>query len=133
MGSIFARQIATAQRLIAKSGQQRIWRQPAKTIGDQTKPWLQTQGAPLDFQVKLVFFPQTRIGHELIRLISGTEVSGGEVQAYMAFTPGLIPTIDDILLASVPMQVQSDAELRIFSIDPLAPNGDVILYDVKFA
>lgn len=121
----FDRQIETAKRLIAKNGQTVTWRKPAATTPDVSKPWLPVAALPTDYDdVVICFLPPGRIGEELIKFVKGSEVTTGSVQGLMA-SVSFEPDAKDIVL-------RDGKTLRIKSIDPLSPNGQVILYTIEF-
>lgn len=124
--TVFARQIATALRLIAKNGELCTWRSiPDGVSLDPTKPWLKTNVEPIDTKVKIVILPNTRVTHETIKTLTGTEVSIGEDYGLMAQVK-FVPSKADVVIDS------SGRVKRIETIDILKPDGTPILYTVKF-
>lgn len=123
--SIFDRQVETAQRLIEKNGQLVYWRKASSEV-DSNAPWKPTAtDLPIDTPVKIVFLPTGRIGEELVRFIKGSEVTTGSVS-------GLMPAVDFEPSAKDTV-IRNGKELRISSVDPLSPNGEIILYTIEFA
>jgi len=121
----FDRQIETAKRLIAKNGQTVIWRKPAVTTPDVLKPWKPAAATPTDYNdVKICFLPPGRVGQELVRYLKGTEVTTGSVQGLMSAV-AFEPSANDIV-------IRDGKTLIIKSIDPLSPNGQIILYTIEF-
>lgn len=121
----FDRQIATAKRLIEKNGQKITWRKLAKTTPDTDKPWIVEEDGETDYDnISIVFLPNNRQNNELIRYITGTEVTCGNVQGLMWGVP-FTPSADDIV-------IRDGIELRIKSIDTLSPNGQIILHTIEF-
>lgn len=119
----FDRQIATAKRLIAKNGQAVVWRQTAIT-DDPDKPWSDQNPVMTDFDTTIVFLPYTRMGYELFGLSPGTEVPTGKLTGLMAAT-NFVPSLKDVV-------IRDGVTLALQAIDLLAPNGDIILYDLRF-
>lgn len=121
----FDRQIATAKRLIEKNGQKITWRKPGTSTPDTDKPWLPVATTPTDYtDISIVFLPNNRINNELLRYFGATEVTTGNVRGLM-WAVSFVPTANDIVL-------RAGVELRVKSIDTLAPNGQVILHTIEF-
>lgn len=118
----FARQIATAKRLIAKNGANCTWRQIPDAVPDTSEPWKVAAGVPKDFKnVRVVFLPYTRMGYEFLRLLTGTEIQIGDVKGLMA-QQVFKPSITDVLIHP------NGTVYRVNKLDPLAPDGTDILY-----
>ncbi len=122
---VYDTQIATAKRLIAAKGQLVTWRQLPTTLPDSDKPWQPSADMPNDFDAKIVFITMNRMGRELLRFLSGTEVTTGTVRGLMAAS-SFEPSTKDVIF-------RDNKTLRIISIDPLCPNGETILYTIEFA
>lgn len=121
----FDRQIETAKRLIKKNGQLVTWRKLAATTPDASKPWLVAASTPTDYEdVSICFLPPGRVTQELIHYIKGSDVTTGNVQGLMA-AQAFEPDAKDVVM-------RDGKTLRIKSIDPLAPNGQSILYTIEF-
>lgn len=120
----YERQIAMAKRLIAKKGQLVTWSKNV-TVQDTTKPWKTTAGVPVTFAVSMVFLTPKGSLNELVHLLAGSSVSQGAPNALMAAVP-FTPEIGDSVLTSLDTFV-------IKAFDIVAPNGDPILYKLKFA
>jgi len=121
----FDRQIETAKRLIAKNGQTVTWRKAGVDTPDTSKPWLPAADTPTDYDnVVICFLPPGRVGQELIRYLKGTEVTTGSVQGLMSAV-SFEPAANDVV-------IRDGKTLRIKSIDPLSPNGQIILYTIEF-
>lgn len=122
----FDRAIATATRLIAANGQAVTWRQVSDGApGDSAQPWKPGASANVDNAVNIVFLPDDRRDYEFLRLLGATEIPKGKLVGLMA-APSFTPTIKDVV-------VRDGVTLGIDAVDPLAPNGQIILYTVKFA
>jgi hypothetical protein len=120
---VFERQIATAKRLIEKYGMVCVWTELRP--GTPTAPNKPGPTVPFVYSASLVFLPENRIGYEWVRALVGTEIPEGGGYA-------LMPAVDfEPTLSSVIEQLDG-TELRPQSIDPLSPNGEIILYTVKF-
>lgn len=121
----YDRQIATATRLIKAKGQSVTWRQIADgSPADPSQPWKPGASANTDYTVDMVFLPEDRRDYEFLFAMKGTEVPIGKLTALMAAVP-FVPSIKDIV-------IRDGVKYGIRSIDPLAPNGQVILYTVRF-
>lgn len=118
----FDRQIETALRLIKKNGQAVKWRvidDPAPV--DPNKPWEPGAATPVDEDVRICFLPMDA---KTFVFMKATEVPKGSVVGLMGNVP-FEPNIKDVV-------IRDANELRIESIDLLAPNGQKILYTVVF-
>jgi hypothetical protein len=120
----FDRQIETALRLIQKNGQACTWRQPQRTA-EVGQPWKETEGAPLEHNVFIVFLPVTKEMREFVHYLRGNnEVKVGSVLGLMGAV-GFNPGANDAV-------IRDGVTLQINSIDPLAPNGQNILFTIEF-
>jgi hypothetical protein len=124
--SVFARQRETAKRLIVKNGQAVVWRSLSNGApADTAQPWKPGAGSNVDSPVSIVFLPENRLGYEWIARLANTDIpegSGFGLMHYVSFVPTLKDTV-----------TKGGENLRVVSIDPLAPNGEVILYVVRLA
>ncbi len=124
-------QIATAQRIIAAKGEACVWTPavPGEAASSDT-PWI-TPPDTVDpivtyTGVPIAFFPLSRQFSQLLHYLKGSEVKVGSLYGLMpavAFTPDL----QDIVTRT------DGTKLGITAIDPLSPNGEVILYTIEFA
>ncbi len=122
---IFDRQIAQATRMIGAKGQEVTWRQIVDgTPADTDKPWMPGEADTADYTVKMVFLPETRFNLEFLNLTEGTTVAKGRVVGLMA-AQAFTPTLKDIV-------IRDGVNMGVRSVDPLAPNGDIIMYTVRF-
>lgn len=119
----FDRQIATAQRQIAKNGLAVVWRQPIRGV-IQDKPWIQQNNVPIDYDVVICFIPLKRIGKETTTP-QFPDIESGSEQGLMGAVP-FEPAYEDVV-------IRGDETLRIANISKLAPNGQPILYTIEFA
>ncbi len=110
----FDRQVATAQKLIAKNGQDATWRIINDPVPvDPDEPWNPGPAVPVDKTVKICFLPLTLKDQESLSYILGTEVPKGAVD--------FEPNLKDVV-------VRDGIEHRIATIKDLSPNGQKILY-----
>lgn len=124
----YDRQIATAKRIIDQKGRECTWRNdvPGAPV-DPEKPWLPGPSTTEEHTVKIVFLPDTKNNKEFLQAMSKEPINVGDDYGLLAavdFHPNLKSSVwnDD-----------NDVMLRgIKSIEPLAPNGDIILYTIKF-
>ncbi len=122
---VYDRQIATALRLIKAKGQVVTWRKlDDGAPADSSKPWKPSAATPDDNTVSIVFLPPTKENKQLIRYLKGTEVPTGSLDGLM-HAVSFEPAAKDIV-------IRDGKELVIKSIDPLSPNGEVILYFLEF-
>lgn len=123
---VYDRQIATAKRLIAKKGEVVTWL-PSTTVQDNSKPWQTTQpgGTHPSYNVSIAFIPISDNPIDaLLRFVKGTSVTDGTLKGYMGQVPFAPATNDSI--------VRDGKTYIVKSIDPLAPNGEPILYEIYF-
>lgn len=124
MATVYARQIATAKRLIAAKGQLVTWRKiPDGVLPDSNMPWKPgAGGAPVDVNVKIVFFPYTRTNMQLMRALlpNAPEILVGNMYGLMA-SVDFVPSKVDLIL-------RGSRQIRINAIDELSPDGTPILY-----
>jgi hypothetical protein len=124
----FDRQIETAKRAILKNGEFCTWRVPTAVVDTPPSdtPWKPTSDTPTDYDdISILFLPSSGSLNQLIHFIKGTEVTTGSTKALMA-SVAFVPSAKDVVIRS------SGETLRIKSIDPLAPNGQNILYTIEF-
>jgi hypothetical protein len=119
--SIYARQIANAKRLIKAKGQLVIWAQTDVMPG--TKPWSNGSKTTITNNVSIVFLPQTKTFMEFLRYMKGSDIPVGSMIGLMGSVT-FDPKISDII-------IRPNDELKIKSISPLAPNGDIIFYQIE--
>lgn len=121
---VYDEDIAAAQEMIAESGQLVTWRKLVDTP-NASQPWKPSNAAPVDYlSIPIVFLPVGRVNFEFIRALAGTEVAIGSLQGLMGAV-SFEPSIKDVV-------IRGGKILNIKAIDPLAPNGDVILYTILF-
>lgn len=115
----FDRQIATAQRLIAKYGREVSLVTYSEAVQDPAMPWRSVGAAETAQSVRGVFLSYEQ------KHVDGTLVQAGDQKVY-------IPAAG---LASPPAlkgEVRAGAERwRIERVAPLAPNGRPILYELQ--
>lgn len=119
----FDRQIALAQRLISKNGEQSTLRRPSTTVPDPSIPWERDAGSPVDQTVSALWldFESTRIDGVLVKL--GDQrvlIPAGDVT-------GAAP---DASLDKLVREGQTE-EWEIVRVKTLNPNGQFILYECQ--
>lgn len=126
---VYDRQIALALRLIEAKGQKVTWRQPGAPTGTDANPG--PSGPPTEFlNVPILFLPskgQSNLA-AFFSAMAESEVPTGGVRGLMAavsFTPSLM---DTVLRGSEVLSLMRDT-----GIDQLAPNGEVILWYLRFS
>ena len=130
--TVFERQIALARRMIAKNGMAVQWqsRGPLNVGGTPAKP----SGAsdPVLTPVKIVFLPAKQ--ESLAGLFSMfsqdvPDVPTSGVRGLMASTVGLEPSVNDLVIRKPGDVLHLDLKR---GIDVLAPDGEPILYFLRF-
>lgn len=130
---VYDRQIATATRLIAEKGQACLWRVPGAAVGG-TPASPGPAGPPTDYPVRVVFLSNTSRESlaGFLSMLANTEVPSGGMRALMSgdvpFTPALTHTLFKGETDAAPELVLHDKN----GIDLLAPNGEPILYFLRF-
>lgn len=125
---VYDRQIATAKRLIEKKGRKCVWRSiDNEAPSDADKPWKPGAVDTEDYNVSVVFLPDTRSQVEFLQALTGTDINVGEDY-------GLMPAVDFVptLRAEIYDETGTTLLRTVNSLEPLAPNGDVILYTLRF-
>lgn len=125
---VYDRQIQTASRLIAAKGEAVVWSKQTDQNGpDNDKPWVSgaVQGNP--FMVRMLFLRGgNSLSDVLFAYMRGTDVPVGRQKAIMAGNVPFTPALGDTVTRT------DGTVLSTESIDPLAPNGQVILYFLVF-
>lgn len=124
----FARQIATAKKLIKRNGALVTWRQIAPGVGEN--PAKPAVGTPTNYPVFMAFFPTGELSlRSTLSMLLGTEIPSGRLYGLMGavpFTPGMKDTV-----LGTPF-----GDLGIIDkngIDEFNPNGESIFFTVRFA
>ena len=123
----FDRQIASAEKQIAKNGQSVVWRQVNKgTPADPDKPWKPSVASDTDKSVVICFLPVNRVNQQLFAYLRGTnDIPQGNVMGLMKGNVDFTPKPKDVV-------VRDGETYRIKSIEPLSPNGQKLLYTIEF-
>lgn len=124
----YDRPIANALRMIQRKGAACVWRKVIPPINDD--PANPGAGTNQDFPVRIVFFPnnQIRLASSL-SMIAKTEVPSGRVMGYMgavSFVPQMVDRVIGTPYGDLGL-------IDTNGIDELAPNGQTILYTLRFA
>lgn len=129
MAGVYDRSIATAQRLIAKWGEDCKWQKPApKTGGVPGYPEFGETPEPVP--CKIAFFSSRDLGRgsaEFLALLQGTEVPAGKEIGLLAGGIGFTPELTDTITRA------DSSVISIEKIDRLAPAGIPVLYYVTIA
>lgn len=122
----FDRAIATAERLIARNGQEVNWRIVKDAAApDVLKPWKPGEAADEDKPVVICFLPIEKESRQLFTFLRGqSDVPTGYTLALMKGNVDFTPSIKDVV-------VRDGAILRIKSLDLLSPNGQKVLYTME--
>lgn len=125
--SIYARQIATAKRVIKKKGRACVWNNVGNAP-NAARPWKPGARNPNAHNVHIAFFNETS-SKDLASLatLMGTDIVVGDDY-------GLMPAVSFVPTAKAEIYAADGTTLlrTVNTIDALAPNGDVILYTIKF-
>lgn len=125
---VFGRQTATAKRLIAKNGRTCVWRALDNAApADADKPWIKGAETTDDNTVKIVFLPDTRTNLSFLQTLTDEAINVGDDYGLMAAVD-FVPT----MRAEIYDETGTTLLRGIKSVDPLAPNGEVILYTLRF-
>lgn len=120
----FDNAIALAKRMIVKNGQVVTWKQVKDTAND-AEPWNPTEAVDVSKKVSICFIPpRDNEWRKLLAYLKGSEVPSGRLAGLMA-PQTFEPNLKDIV-------VRNGVELRIASIDKLAPNEQTVLYTIEF-
>lgn len=129
----FAKQQATALKLISINGEDVVWRKLTTTPAPGAKPWDQSPSNVVedDYAARMVFLPfnQKDLGykteswskHQQETLIGLVEVLMPRVD--------FIPSLTDIVIRKNP-ETGLDKVYSILTMDTLAPNGEIIMYTI---
>lgn len=122
---IYDRQIASAKKLIAEKGELCTWREFDATTPDTSKPWNKTANKT-DYPVNIVFQSFPRMNYEALHEAKKSDVPAGNKKGLMAQV-SFKPTLNAVV-------IRGNGEIwHVSAIDPIDPNGDVILYNLEFA
>lgn len=119
----YDRQIANAQRLIARKGQLVTWRQQQRTP-DPAKPW-EVTSAPVDYAPSICFLPVDKETRQFVNYLTGSnETKVGSVIGLMG-NVAFEPSASDVV-------IRDGKTLEIANIELLSPNGQKVLYTIEF-
>lgn len=121
----YDKQIKSAKIKIADKGQLVTWivnGEPQVTNLD--KPWLVENKAPVSYQVRMLFLPNSRIGYETDRPILNSSIKIGSIKGLMASVP-FVPSSKDLV-------IRNGITYEIETIDTLNPSGSSILHTIVF-
>lgn len=128
---VYERQIATASRLIKAKGQLCTWREPGDPTGTFAQP---VAGVPTDHAVHIVFLSNNSRESlsGLLSMMPDMDIPTSGVRGIMAavnFTPTLRGKVTRGPVFAEPALGLLDKN----GIDVLSPNGEIILYYLRFA
>ena len=122
--SVFARQQATAQKLIKKNGIEGVLRRTSPAIPDPLKPWIQLPATTIELPVFVVVFPfDERSNSRKTRAWAkkNPDIITGICEALMSSTT-VVPQINDLLIVG-------GRKFTVLDFDDLSPNiVEKILY-----
>lgn len=122
---VYDRQIAQAQKQIKKKGQLVTWTQTAAVVNDPSKPFITSDaGSPITYPVYIAFLSPRKGLSSVLAYLKNTDVVQAGIRGLMGAVD-FVPQITDKV-------IRNGKTLTIRNIDPLAPNGQVILYSIEF-
>ena len=127
MGS-YDYQIATAKRIIAKNGRACVWRALGNDApADSDKPWTKGAETTNDNMVSIMFLPDTRSNLAFLQTLTDQPINVGDDYGIMA-------AVDFVPTTRAEIYDESGTTLLrgIKSVDVLAPNGEAIMYTLRF-
>jgi hypothetical protein len=122
--TIYADQIASTLELIAEKGQLVQWRQIRDTVPDAAQPWNTGAASHTDTDVSIVFLPINKEMRETLAFFGDTELLIGMTMGLMG-AYSFTPSAKDIV-------IRDGVELKLFSVNTLAPDGPAILHTIVF-
>ena len=122
--SVFARQQATAQKLIKKNGIAGVLRRTSPATPDPLKPWIQLPSTTIEFPVFVVVFPfdESRSSQKTRSWAKkNPDMITGICEALMSSTT-VVPQMHDFLIVG-------NRKFTVLDFDDLSPNiVEKILY-----
>lgn len=122
---VFDRQIALALRLIAKYGETSQFIVRTANAVDPATPWIPTGETDVSNDVKIVYLSNGK-GNELFKMLLKSDVPTGGQRGLMAAV-NFDPKIDSVIV-----RPSASRQYKLKTIDPIAPNGEMILYKLEF-
>lgn len=116
--------VATAKRLIERYGEACTWRSKSNTAG--TVAWKPGASRVTSHDCRLIFLRSKKLDMKAIvkALGSKSEITDGQIRGLLAGDCGFTPSANDEI-------IRSDGSVNVIhSIDPLAPNGSVVFYEI---
>lgn len=127
--SKFSSKIKLAKRLIGENGQDVTWVKQNE-LANVNQPWKSVAGAAdgsNKFPCKILFLKEgSGTFNALFHLIKGSDAVTGAPKGLMAPQDDFTPEMTDSV-------VRDGSVMVIKSVNPLAPNGELILYTIEFA
>jgi hypothetical protein len=121
---VYDRETAQSLRLITAKGEACSWMQAQDAFGaDPSKPWIMVTPASVIHSVRILFVSNS--SSPLLMLLQGSGVETGKLKAIMPAV-GFNPSLSDSVIRS------DGSVLQIDSIEPVSPNGEVILWRLIF-
>jgi hypothetical protein len=121
---VYDRQIAQATRQIKAKGEPVVWNIGLAPIAnDPDKPWIVANDVPTTQNVSILF--PSGSSNSLAKLIAGKNVEAGKLNGIM-HAVNFVPSMSDTVTRS------DGTTLGLSSIEPLAPNGQAILWYLEF-
>lgn len=123
MSDQFAQHRKHANRRFRQRGTDAVWVTQQRTRQEAT-PWDVHNESSSDTPVRVIFLPDERYRQEASRYIDGTSIEAGRYNCLMKQVDGLSPRVGDKLRYGGNVH-------RVSAVDPLQPDGRVIMYRVK--
>lgn len=122
---VYDRQAAQALKQIEAKGEPVKWNFATPvSMPDESKPWIVATGDPTSKDVSLLFTSNS--SNSLARLIAGSNIESSKLKAIMP-DYGFVPNVKDTVTRS-----DGTTVLQIDSVNPLAPNGQGIIWYLEF-
>lgn len=123
----YERQAKNAVKKIKQKGRTVVYRSYTEAAPVDGKPWKPTEATTKDYTVAVLFLPQTGPNRAFMKALAGTDIVTGQDYGLMGHH-GFTPTINDRIYDET-----GEVLLRTLSeVEPLAPNGETILYTLGF-
>lgn len=123
--AVYGEEIQMVKELLTELGQSVTWyRNTNGSPADPTKPWKPSAATAVQVAVNIAFIPTNMLGYESLRALFGTVIPHGSIVGFMGQV-SFTPTLKDTVLRGSEM-------LSIEAIDELSPNGEIVMYTVRF-
>ncbi|AMW36194.1 head tail joining protein [Xanthomonas phage XAJ2] len=123
---IFDRQIASAERAIAKNGQAVKWLLIGEASQEGSEPWNNPNPAPVEKDVVICFLPPTAQSKYFSVLANGqSDLPSSYMRGLMKGNIDFVPTVKSTV-------IRDGQALTVRAVEKLSPNGEKVLYKLEF-